>query len=545
MTNTPSFSQTAYRWYEDGSENASADAGCAINTALQRYLDGDQTLGLRIRLQITNAVSGASTDDFQLQYSKNGGAFTNLTTSTTDVKAVDSTNLTDQAATTNRLGAGSGSFVAGLVSEDGLADNKQVTASNYSEFLYTVRLVAANLADNDVITFRVLRNGSTMTYTVTPQVTVKVPGATAGNSTAIVKHTGTNVIHHGGSIYEIVKCTGAAATYDADAVSSTTITGDQEIILEYLGAAGQNFVAGFRATDPTLQVNTSGNWVYVLMDGVNMYLVLNGTQIGAGQSMSGGNKYMRLTYTASDDTVRLYKSTDRATWGSALLSTVVGLSTTTFYFDSSLDSIAVRGNAQHFAPAAAQDLTPSLFSNTQTFYSPTVSAKNTLAPSLYSDADTFPTPTVTPGPVILAPSFYSDPDTFFTPVVSSAQNLVPSLYADPDTFYTPTVSAKNALTPALYSNAQTFYVPTVSAKNTLLPPLYTNAPSFPTPTVTTSYAVTAPLFVNGQTFYAPTVTSLKTLSPTLFSDPDTFFTPIVTRSSVAGAKPRVVAMFFR
>jgi hypothetical protein len=86
----------------------------------------------------------------------------------------DSPNLTDGEATTNRLGAGTGSFVAGKVSEDGVVDDLGWTANNYTELLYSLDLVQTDLAHNDTLRFRVLRNGSTegLTYTQTPTITV-------------------------------------------------------------------------------------------------------------------------------------------------------------------------------------------------------------------------------------------------------------------------------------------------------------------------------------------------------------------------------------
>lgn len=102
-----------------------------------------------------------------------------------DVIGFNSGSLTDGNATTNRLGAGTGSFVAGEISEDGLVDNHQITASNYTEHLYSLTLVSAQLANNDTLDFRVLRNGATtgMTYTVTPRITVSKSGG-GGNAYA-------------------------------------------------------------------------------------------------------------------------------------------------------------------------------------------------------------------------------------------------------------------------------------------------------------------------------------------------------------------------
>jgi len=95
-------------------------------------------------------------------------------TSSTTAVAYNSPNLTDGAATTNRLGAGTGSFVAGKVSEDGLVDDLGWTANNYTEVLYSLALKQADLANGDTLRFRTLYNGATtnVTYTQTPTVNV-------------------------------------------------------------------------------------------------------------------------------------------------------------------------------------------------------------------------------------------------------------------------------------------------------------------------------------------------------------------------------------
>ena len=71
-------------------------------------------------------------------------------------------------------GRGSGAFVAGEISEVGLVTDRQLTANNFTEMLYTLTLVAADLADGDTLDFRVLLNGATtnVTYSVTPRITV-------------------------------------------------------------------------------------------------------------------------------------------------------------------------------------------------------------------------------------------------------------------------------------------------------------------------------------------------------------------------------------
>lgn len=174
-SSTFALTQNEYRFYSGLEVEASATAQAAQSTALDAdlYYYDTKELALRIRLQETGAVAGAATDDYKLQYRKNSGSWGDLDSA---VKAYNSSNLTEGAATTNRLGAGTGSFVAGKVSEDGVVDDVQITASNYTELYYAIQLdLAGGLVDEDLIEFRVLKNNATtgMTYSSYPTLTVK------------------------------------------------------------------------------------------------------------------------------------------------------------------------------------------------------------------------------------------------------------------------------------------------------------------------------------------------------------------------------------
>lgn len=186
--------------------------------------------------------------------------------------------------------------------------------------------------------------------------------------------------------------------------------------------------------------------------------------------------------------------------------------------------------------ASTQELTPSLFTNTNTFYAATVAAGAiTLTPALYTDADTFYTQTVTTSYSLTAP-LYTDADTFYAPTVAAgAVTLTPSLYSDADTFYTHTITGGAAvLAPALYTDADTFYAHTAAAGAvTLTPSLYSDADTFYSATVAASYGLTPALFTDADTFYAPTVTGGGlTLQPSLYEDADTFYTHTITGGAV-------------
>ena len=163
---------TAWGFFEEGSESGAAQIG-ANNAAYEQPLSARKTLGLRFRVQEKGGTIGApATDDYQLQVNLPFAGQTNVTTTSQAIQAFASASLTDAGATTNRLGAGTGSFVAGKVSEDGLVDDVGVTAGNFTEILFSLAIDPARTFRNTAYQFRVLRNGAAMTMNATPSITL-------------------------------------------------------------------------------------------------------------------------------------------------------------------------------------------------------------------------------------------------------------------------------------------------------------------------------------------------------------------------------------
>jgi hypothetical protein len=191
--------------------------------------------------------------------------------------------------------------------------------------------------------------------------------------------------------------------------------------------------------------------------------------------------------------------------------------------------------------AAPQTLTPTLYTNTQTFHNPTVTpGAVALTPSLYTNDQTFYSPDVTTGGATqaLTPSLYTNTQTFYAAAVTSTKTLTPALVTNDQTFYAPTVTTSVTLLPGLYTNDQTFYAPIVSqtgGPQSLLPSLYVNSQTFYAPTVSTAYSLTPNLYTNGQTFYTPTVSqasNVQTLLPDLYANAQTFFAATVAPGQV-------------
>lgn len=227
-------------------------------------------------------------------------------------------------------------------------------------------------------------------------------------------------------------------------------------------------------------------------------------------------------------------------------------------------------SASFFAPTVspgAVTLTPSLFSDGDTFFAPTLSS--ILTPSLYSDGDTFYDPTVETGggaqaltqaatftnesvfppddgaidsfwgatvsaaaaEQSLEPPLYADDDTFFSHTLAATYSLTPDLYADDDTFYSATVApGAITLTPSLFSDGDTFFSATVAATYALTPDLFSDGDTFFAHTLAPTYALTAPLYEDADTFYDPSAAATNTLVPALFADDDTFYTPAISGS---------------
>lgn len=168
--------QAAFRFYEDGTESGSTAIAAQDANITRDAAETDSVVLLRIRIQETGGISGVATDDYLLQYKVNTNAWQlvgSINQGVVEVESYQSGNLTDGAATTNRLGAGSGSFVAGKIDMSNPLDDLQITASNYTELLYSIILNSFYLVNGDVIQFRVLRNSIELkTYSVTPQITV-------------------------------------------------------------------------------------------------------------------------------------------------------------------------------------------------------------------------------------------------------------------------------------------------------------------------------------------------------------------------------------
>lgn len=174
------FTQTDFRFRNDDGSESTATWKAATNT----NINGDVTLGdldLRVRIALQCVGTTAATFTASLWVSKNGGAYAQLSDVTSNAKAVGSTNLTDNAATTQQITGFT--FVAGRVDDiDGtMTSTASIVQNSGTEFEWMIRLISADLANGDTLDFRAYRSGVPVTnYTQVGRITVvKSAGGTA------------------------------------------------------------------------------------------------------------------------------------------------------------------------------------------------------------------------------------------------------------------------------------------------------------------------------------------------------------------------------
>lgn len=147
----------------------------------------DTTFLLRFTLQCDATLQNNVDPEFQ--YRKNGGTWTNLNTTSTNVRAVVAAAFANGDNTTNRL-SGTGTFEASSsgCTEDGVSGGAtmDIVASGNAETECSMQLRSADLVGGDLLEFRLTRDGGTLldTYSVVPAlIAAGAQSRTAGTVT--------------------------------------------------------------------------------------------------------------------------------------------------------------------------------------------------------------------------------------------------------------------------------------------------------------------------------------------------------------------------
>lgn len=163
--------EATHTWY------ANEDANPAAGT-----IPLDTTFLLRFCLQCDGTAQ--SNVDAEFQVRKNGGAYQNITTSSTIVRAVTTTVFADAANTTKRL-SGTGTFETSSAgcTHDGVSGGTafDIVASGNGETECSMQIRSVDVVNGDLLEFRLTRDGGVVldTYAVTPAITIQIATSAA------------------------------------------------------------------------------------------------------------------------------------------------------------------------------------------------------------------------------------------------------------------------------------------------------------------------------------------------------------------------------
>ena len=297
---------------------------------------------------------------------------------------------------------------------------------------------------------------------------------------------------------------------------SSPVSANQTDTFAFTGTPGFSGSGGVQRYDWKWEVDSGGGYVTIASSGTGLTTADTNPLINTNSQSANS-----ITVTCTDSGTYTIRMVGAPTSGGSY--TII----------SATQSVTVAAGAQTLTQDAR-------FDNSNTFYSATVTVGAvTLTPSLYSNTQTFYSPTVAGvgPPQELTPSLYTNTETFYTHTVAAgAVTLLPSLYTNDNTIYSATVTTGPVtLQPALYSNSQTYYTHNIAiGASTLVPELYTNTNVFYSAVVTGAGSLLAPaLYSNTNTFYNTTVTpGAINLAPTLLSNNNSFYSPVAAPGAI-------------
>lgn len=224
---TPAYDQTDFRARNDDGSETGATWQASTNTDWSQYYQDP----LRIRLAVAE-VNGEKDNNrqFQLQYSHNSGTWTNVTTSSSVVQATTSSNFADGDNTTQQIS--SGTFLAGRMSEDGIAgDNSAISfnGGDTTELEWMLSVVNADVSDGDTVSLRAVFGDGTVfgTYTNTPTATINtsqvISTAPATTTSTAISPTASEVTTIGGTTNLNGSAVSGARVFVVDTTNDTIV----------------------------------------------------------------------------------------------------------------------------------------------------------------------------------------------------------------------------------------------------------------------------------------------------------------------------------
>jgi hypothetical protein len=278
---TPQFTLSAFQGYADDGAEGSATTKGAVNADWTQ--DWDENFRARIVVQ-ESAGGAANNVTLQWQYRKNGGTWTNITTTTSNVKAVSSSYFSNLDDTTQQIG--SGTFIT---DNDGFCDTG--SCGGTADFLgndeleteINLQIVSTDVSDGDTIELRVeAGTGYTHTDTQIPSITVNGPSTPVTvTPTGVQANGAVGTATVGVFITTIVTGLLATASVDDDKVYTRSLDGHLGIVdIDTVWTDDSNLADGSTSTYATASVTGTTTTNHLTVKGIE------GTDPGLGSDDS-------------------------------------------------------------------------------------------------------------------------------------------------------------------------------------------------------------------------------------------------------------------
>ena len=171
---SPVIEQDGFRWYDDDNTDEDATTALAAEDTSYEVPFADLGTSHHLRIVYSNTGTKQGNDAFTIQYNVDGAGWNNVTTTSSNVRVIAG-QPTDGAVTSQRLGAGTGSFAAGEYDDvDGSID-ANLQNGDYTESVWSIEFRSADLSGGESIDIRMNYGGATVTENITINATIGNP----------------------------------------------------------------------------------------------------------------------------------------------------------------------------------------------------------------------------------------------------------------------------------------------------------------------------------------------------------------------------------
>lgn len=298
--------QTHFRFGKDDGTEAAHTFWQLEDVNHSQEIAADWTFLLRFTEQEAGATAANNTDAV-FQYNKNAAGWVDITTTSSIVKAVAVGAFTNRETTSQRLsGTGTFSTTNAGCTEDGSSGGpaNDIPASGNSETEAGLQVVFADVANNDTIQLRFRSPDWTITYTITPTLTITKAGTTSYQTVAATA-IGLPVLSRANTFYRTLAATAIGAgillrpatlyrTISATAIGVAVLS-TAKMFTKAIDAVALGVATLTRIVTYQQLISATAIGVSILIKTVTHYLTLAASATGIPQLLKGMSKTLAAT----------------------------------------------------------------------------------------------------------------------------------------------------------------------------------------------------------------------------------------------------------